>query len=33
MFDSIILATAKLVNAKVLTEDEHFRNLNSMMIK
>ena len=33
MSDSIILATAKLFNSKVLTGDEHFRNLNSVMIR
>ena len=32
MADSIILATAKIKNAKVVTGDEHFRNLNSVMI-
>ena len=32
--DSIILATAKLFNAKILTGDEHFRDLKeSLMIK
>ena len=33
MSDSIILATAKLLNAKVLTGDKHFRNFNSVMIQ
>ena len=33
MSDSIILATAKLFNAKVLTGDEHFRSLGATMIK
>ena len=33
MADAIILATAKLVNGKVVTGDEHFINLNSIMIK
>jgi len=33
MSDSIILATAKLLNAKVVTGDEHFRNLNAIMIR
>lgn len=33
MADSIILATAKLLNAKVVTGDEHFRNLNSVMLR
>ncbi len=32
MADSIILATAKLVGAKVVTGDEHFKTLNSVMI-
>ena len=32
MSDSIILATAKMLNAKVVTGDEHFRNLNAIMI-
>lgn len=32
MADAIILATANLLNAKVVTGDEHFRNLNSIMI-
>jgi predicted nucleic acid-binding protein len=32
MADAIILATAKLVNGKIITGDEHFRNLNSIMI-
>src|SRR3989338_4375589 len=30
MSDSIISATAKLVNAKVVTGDEHFRNLDAI---
>lgn len=33
MADSIILATAKLLNAKVVTGDEHFRNLDAVMIR
>ena len=33
MSDSIILATAKLLNAKVLTGDKHFRNLGAVMIR
>jgi predicted nucleic acid-binding protein len=33
MSDSIILATAKLLNAKVVTGDEHFKRLNSVMLK
>ena len=33
MADSIILATSNLLNAKVVTGDEHFRNLNSVMLK
>lgn len=32
MSDSIILATSKILNAKVVTGDEHFRNLNAVMI-
>ena len=32
MADAIILATAGLVNGKVVTGDEHFKNLNSIMI-
>ena len=32
MSDSIILATAKLLNAKVITGDEHFRNLGAVML-
>jgi len=32
MSDAIILATANLLGAKVVTGDEHFRNLNSVMI-
>jgi len=32
MADSIILATAKSLNAKVVTGDGHFRSLNSVMI-
>ncbi len=32
MSDSIILATAKMNKAKVVTGDEHFRNLDSVMI-
>ncbi len=31
--DSIILATAKTHNAKVVTGDEQFRTLNSVMIR
>ena len=33
MADSIVLATAKLLNAIVITGDEHFRNLNSIMLR
>lgn len=33
MADSIILATSQLLNAKVVTGDEHFRNLNAVMIR
>lgn len=33
MSDSVILATAKLFNAKVITGDEHFRNLGAVMIR
>ncbi|MBI2452027.1 PIN domain-containing protein [Candidatus Pacearchaeota archaeon] len=32
MADSIILAAANLFGARVVTGDEHFRNLNSIMI-
>ena len=32
MADSIILATAKMLNAKVVTGDGHFRNLDAVMI-
>lgn len=32
MADSIILATGILTNAKVVTGDEHFRTLNSVML-
>ena len=32
MSDAIILATARMFNAKVVTGDEHFRNLNAVMI-
>ncbi len=32
MADSIILATATLHGAKVVSGDEHFRNLNSIML-
>ena len=32
MADSIILATARINKAKVVTGDEHFRNLDSVMI-
>ena len=32
MSDAIILATARIFNAKVVTGDEHFRNLNEVMI-
>jgi len=32
MADSIIFATAKLNKAKVVTGDEHFRSLNSLML-
>jgi len=32
MADSIILATAKILTAKVVTGDEHFRNLDAVMI-
>lgn len=32
MADSIILATAKNLNAKVVTGDNHFRNLDVVMI-
>ncbi len=33
MADAIILATANKLNAKVVTGDEHFRNLNSIMLE
>ena len=33
MANSIVLATAKLLNATVITGDEHFRNLNSVMLR
>lgn len=33
MSDSIIQATAKLLNADVLTGDEHFRDLGAVMIR
>lgn len=32
MSDSIILATARMFNAKVVTGDKHFRDLNAVMI-
>ena len=32
MADAIILATAKMKKAKVVTGDEHFRNLDSVML-
>ena len=32
MADSIILATSKILNSKVITGDEHFRNLNAIML-
>ena len=32
MADAIILATANILGAKVVTGDEHFRNLNSIML-
>lgn len=32
MSDSIILSTARMFNAKVVTGDGHFRNLNQIMI-
>ena len=32
MADAIILATANKLGAKVVTGDEHFRNLNSIML-
>lgn len=32
MSDAVILATARMFNAKVVTGDEHFRNLNAVMI-
>jgi predicted nucleic acid-binding protein len=28
LFDAIIMATAKTLNAKLITGDEHFRGLN-----
>ena len=31
--DAIILATARINKSKVVTGDEHFRNLDSVMIK
>lgn len=31
LFDAIILATAKTNNAKLLTGDEHFKNLNETL--
>jgi len=31
LFDAIVLATAKLLKAKVLTGDEHFRNLSETL--
>lgn len=33
MADSIILATGNLLNAKVVTGDEHFSNLSAVMIR
>lgn len=33
MADSIILATAKLLNARVVTGDEHFRTLGMIMLR
>jgi len=30
MADSIILATSRLNNANILTQDEHFRNLDGV---
>ncbi len=33
MADSIILATAKMLNAKVVTGDEHFRSFDVVMIR
>ena len=33
MADSIILATSNLLNAKVVTGNEHFRNLGAIMLK
>ena len=33
MSDSIVLATAKLLNAKVITGDEHFRSFDAIMIR
>jgi len=32
MADAIIMATANSLNSKVVTGDEHFRNLNSIML-
>lgn len=32
MSDAILLATAIMFNAKVITGDEHFKNLNAVMI-
>jgi predicted nucleic acid-binding protein len=32
MADAIILASARINNGKVVTGDEHFRNLNSVML-
>ncbi len=32
MADSIIMATAKILNAKVVTGDSHFSNLDAVMI-
>jgi len=32
MADAIILATAKYLDAKVVTGDKHFKNMNSVMI-
>lgn len=31
LFDAIILATAKTLNAKVITGDEHFQNLKETL--
>lgn len=33
MSDSVILATAQLLNAKVVTGDEHFRGLGAVMLR